>query len=199
VKRAWAGVAAAWLAAGCATVAPPPTPEVVDRARALPSYTAELGVKLRGPDVRGPRVATIVGWKRPDRLRLEVPGPGGARLILVARDGRLTVVFPRQRAVLEAAATDRVIGTVLGVALAPSDVMDFLVGTPPARVSDYRAQWGAQLPKKIEGRLEDGTRLDVRVKEPEPGVSLQDRAFDPPPHDGYRTIDAAEARELWMR
>jgi hypothetical protein len=199
VIRSLLAAAAACLAAGCATVARLPAPEVVESASRVTSYTAELGVKVRGPDIRGPRVAAIVGFERPDRLRLEIPGPGGARLLLVARSGRLTAVFPRQRAVLEAEATARVIGDVTGVALTPADVMDFLVGKVPPGVSAYRAQWGPQLPARIEGRLEDGTRLDVRVKEPEPGAKIAARAFEAPPHEGYRAIDAAQARELWTR
>lgn len=192
-------LAAAWLATGCATVPRPPAPDVVEAARALESYTAELGVKARGPGIRGPRVPVIAGFRRPDRLRLEIPGPGGARLILVTRDGRLTAVFPRQRAVLQAEASDRVIGEVTGVTLDPADVMDLLIGRPPARVSEYRAQWGPRLPTKIEGRLVDGTRLDIRVKDPEPGDRIQERAFEPPAHEGYRAITAAEAREVWTR
>src|SRR5262249_48322162 len=43
---------AALLLSACATVRPP-TPEVVDAARAVRSYTADLRVGLKGPDMRG--------------------------------------------------------------------------------------------------------------------------------------------------
>src|SRR5204862_6271624 len=123
-------------------------------------------------------------------LHLEIAGPGGARLVLVARGGRLVAVFPQDRAVFEGAADRRVLGDVTGVALAPADVIDFLTGTAPASVTDYRAEWGPRVPTPVRGRLEDGTRLDVRVRAPELDGKVADAAFDPPPHDGYRPVDA---------
>jgi hypothetical protein len=170
-----------------------PSPAVVEAARGVKSYSATLSVKV---SLRG-RLAAIVAFERPDRLYLEVPGPTGAGLVVVAQGGRLTAVFPAERAVFEGDATERVLGEVLGVALAPSDVMDFLVGMAPATVRGYRADWGLTLPQRVRGRLADGTRLDVRVKEPQAGGTIDDRAFAAPAHEGYRSIDAAEARAIW--
>jgi hypothetical protein len=34
------------------------------------------------------------------------------------------------------------------------------------------------------------------VDEAETGLALPEAAFDPPPHEGYRPIDADEARRL---
>jgi hypothetical protein len=85
------------------------------------------------------------------------------------------------------------------VSLAPPDVMDFLVGFTPPAVTDYVVYWGPRLPRRVRGKLEDGTRLDVMVTDPAPGAAIQDRAFEPPPHDRYRRITAAEARELWSK
>lgn len=186
------------LVVGCAARSAPPTPAVAEAARSLQSYSADLLVKVGGRRM-APRSMVLVGFRRPDRLRLEMPGPGGARLILVTRDGVVTAVFPRARAVFEGQADRHVLGDIIGVALAPSDVMDFLVGTAPPAVEEYSAQWGPALPHHVRGTLEDGTRLDVKVTGPEPGAVIADKAFEPPPHQGYRFIDAAEARELWRK
>jgi hypothetical protein len=185
-------LAAAALLAGACAKARPPSPAVVSAARTVATYSAVLSVKL-GFRVRAD---VIVAFRRPDRLRLEVPGPAGARLLLTAREGRLTAVFPGERAIFEGPASERILGEVVGVALTPGDVMDFLVGTAPASVRGYRADWGPALPRRLRGRLPDGTRLDLRVLDPRTEAA-DDRAFEPPPHDGYRAVDTAEARALW--
>lgn len=182
------------MAAACAT-APLPPPRVVAEAAAAPSYSASLRASVRGPDLRG-RTRVLAAFRRPDALRLEIPGPSGARLVAVAGEGRLTAVLPGERAVLESAAGPSDLEALLGVALTPAELMDVLVGTAPPRLRSYEARWGARLPVRIEAVLPDGTRLDVRVDEAEAGIALPAAAFDPPAHDGYRPIDAAEARRL---
>jgi hypothetical protein len=190
--RCGALLAAVLLTSACATVRPP-APGVLAAARRAETYSAVLSVKL-GFRMRAD---AIVAFQRPDRLRLEVPGPTGARLLLTARDGRMTAVFPADHAVFEGEASGRVLGEVVGVALTPADVMDFLLGSAPPSVRGYRADWGPALPARLRGRLEDGTRLDLRVRDPQAGGVLDARVFEPPPHDGYRTIAAAEARARW--
>jgi hypothetical protein len=186
------------LGARCAGRSAAPSPDVADAARVLTSYSANLAVKMGGRK-HAPRSTVMVGFRRPDRLRIEMPGPGGARLILVARNDVVTAVFPKSRAVFEGKADRQVLGDITGVALAPTDVMDFLVGVQPPSVTEYSASWGPVLPKQVKGKLEDGTHLDVKVNEPSPGATLAERAFEPPPHERYRRIDAAEARELWQK
>jgi hypothetical protein len=88
----------------------------VEQAHQASAYSAELRVTLKGPDLRG-RATLLAGFRRPDRLRLELPGPGGARLIVVVHGEHLAAVFPRERAVFEGAATPAVLGEVTGVAL----------------------------------------------------------------------------------
>jgi hypothetical protein len=198
VRRLSAALLAAGVTAACSKLPPPPSPEVAEAARTLQSYSANLSVKVGGRKV-APRTPVIVGFKRPDRLRLEMPSAGGARLILVAKDGQLTAVFPRARAVYQGPADRAVLGDITGVSLAPPDVMDFLVGFTPPAVTDYVVYWGPRLPRRVRGKLEDGTRLDVMVTDPAPGAAIQDRAFEPPPHERYRRITAAEARELWSK
>ena len=60
--------------------------------------------------------------------KLEVPGPTGPRLTLLARDHRLLASFPHDRAYWEGEATAQALEVVLGVGLTPSEVMDLLVG-----------------------------------------------------------------------
>ena len=60
----------------------------------------------------------------------------------------------------------------------------------------YQARWGPALPRQITATLPDDTRLEVDVDEPELGPRLPAAAFDEPPHEGYRPIDAGAARDL---
>jgi len=182
------------VASGCAKAAPP-SPLVVQQAAALSSYSASLRVSVRGPQLRG-RSRALVAFRRPDALRIEIPGPSGARLVAVARDGRLTAVIPAERAVLEREARPEELEALLGVALAPSELMDVLVGVAPAGLRDYDAWWGPRLPRRIEALLADGTRLEATIEDADGGENVLPGAFEPPPHDGYRTIDADEARRL---
>jgi hypothetical protein len=181
---------------GCAGRAKLPSPEVARRAAAVTAYRAELRVRLAGPDLRA-RTRALVAFRRPDALRVEIPGPAGARLVAVARDGRLFAVFPSERAVFAGPATAADLERLLGIALEPGEVMDVLVGSPPARVRAYDARWGAVLPRTIQATLPDGARLKVDVREPEADPDLPAAAFAEPPHPGYRPVDAEEARSLW--
>src|SRR5438105_1605751 len=186
------------LVAACAgrlAVAPP---AVVDQARRAPSYSARLRVSLKGPLLRA-RTAVLVAFRRPDALRIEVPGPAGARLVAVARGERLWAVFPAERAVFTGAARADDLASLLGVALSPGEVMDLLVGAPPPRLRSYRAAWGPSLPREIRATLPDGARLSVAVDDAEAPAVLGETAFAEPPHEGYRAITADQARTLWSR
>jgi hypothetical protein len=88
---------------------------------------------------------------------------------------------------------------LIGVALTPNEMMDALLGMAPANVRSYEARWGPRLPSRVLTTLRDGTRLRLEAFDPEAGVSLPAGAFGEPPHAGYRTVDAAEARRLWSR
>jgi len=197
-RFAWIPLAAALLVAACVRPSVTPPAEVVERARSAASYSGRLRVSLDAPDLRA-RSTVLVAFERPDALRVEVPGPSGARLIAVARDGSLIAVFPAARAVFEGEASPAGLAQLLGVSLAPGEVMDLLVGTQPARVPAYRASWGPALPRHVEATLPDGGRLKVAVEDAEAGRELPSAAFAPPRHDGYRPVDAAEARQLWSR
>lgn len=182
------------LSVGCATASLPP-PRVAEAAATATSYSASLRVSVSGRDVRG-RSLVLLAFRRPDALRLEIPGPGGARLVAVVREGRLTAVLPGEGAFLEGAAGAEDLGALLGVELAPAELMDVLVGVAPPGLRAYSARWGESLPRRVEAVLGDGTRLKATVDDAESGTSLPEAAFEPPPHPGYRSIDADEARRL---
>jgi len=186
--------ALALLLAACAT-ARLPAPGVAEKARAATSWSGSLRVSVRGQDLRG-RSHALVAFRRPDAMRIEIPGPSGARLVAVARADRLTAVLFADRARLESAAGPGDLEALLGVALSPSELMDVLLGIAPAAVRRYEADWGAALPRRVRAELVDGTKLDARVDEAEADVELPPAAFDPPPCEGCRPIDANEARRL---
>jgi hypothetical protein len=71
------------------------------------------------------------------------------------------------------------------------------VGRPAPRLRAYEARWRGPLPARIDATLPDGGRLRVTVDEAEAGVAVPEAAFAEPPHAGYRTIAADEARRLW--
>ena len=186
--------AALLLAAGCATARLPP-PGVAESAAAAVSWSGSARVSVKGSEMRG-RSRVLMAFQRPDALRIEIPGPAGARLLAVVRGGRLTAVLPAERAVLESPATAEDLEALLGVALSPPELMDVLVGKAPPGLRDYRVRWGEALPRRVEAHLADGTRLVATVDDAEAGIELPEAAFAPPPHAGYRPIDAAEARRL---
>jgi hypothetical protein len=168
----------------------------VERARGARSYSARLRVRLSGPTLKA-RTQVLVACRRPDALRIELPGPGGLRLVAVTRDGTLSAVFPQERAVYSGAATPADLEALLGVGLSPPEVIDLLVGTPPPRLRRYRAAWGPVVPRKVEAELPDGAELTLTIEQPEIDAPIPDTAFEEPPHAGYRGVDALEARRLW--
>jgi hypothetical protein len=175
-----------------------PPPDVAARAQAARSYSGRLRVKLDGRELRA-RATVLLAFERPDALRIEVPGPGGLRLVAVARAGRLTAAFPVDRAVYTGPADAPGMEALLGVALTPEEVMDLLLGAPPSRLAASEVRWGKLLPRRVDARLTDGSRLQVSVEEAEIDPTLPAPAFEPPASPGYRTVDAEEARGLWGR
>jgi hypothetical protein len=194
------GAVAAFLGAhvlgGCAAGWRPPAPDVALRAKQAGSYSGELRLSLTGPDVRA-RASVLVGFRRPDALRIEVPGPTGARLVAVAREGRFVAAFPHDRAYFDGSATSEVLESLFGVALAPAEVMDVIVGVSSPRLRAYKADWGPALPRRVEATLPDGARLKLDTVDAQLDAQVPSEAFDAPAHDGYKRISAAEARTLW--
>jgi hypothetical protein len=141
----------------------------------------------------------LLAFERPDALRVEIPGPAGARLVAVARRGRLTAAFPRERAVFEGPTTPAEMEAVLAVELTPAEIMDLLVGVRPASVGAAHFRWGPRFPRRVEARLSDGTRLRLDPHDILSPATFPPVAFQPPPHQGYRQVDADEARDLRRR
>lgn len=187
--------AAASACAGRFTV---PDPAAVARAAATSSYSGRLRISLDGPTLRA-RTPVLLAFRRPDALRIEVPGPSGPRLVAVAAGDRLWAVFPGERAFFEGRPTEADFEALLGVALTPTEVMDLLVGMPAPRLRAYEARWRGPLPARITATLPDTGRLRVIVDEAEGGALVPAQAFDEPPHTGYRTIGPEEARGIWDR
>ncbi len=199
LQRKAALLALGVLAGGCATARlPPPAPAVMSAARAAATYSARLHVSLSGPGLRA-RTPALLAFQRPDALRVEIPGPSGARLVAVLREGRLLAVFPGDRAFFEGAGGAAELEALLGVSLTPLEVMDLLVGTGSPRLQSYDLQWGPTLPRQVKAVLPDGARLTLRVEEAEAGIALPAQAFVPPHHSGYRALPLEEARRLWAR
>ena len=189
-----AAVAAASLA-GCAAVTPPPR-EVQDRAATAERYAASLRVSVSAGALRG-RTAVLVGFERPDSLRIEIPGGVGPRLVLTARGGRLIAVFPPERAFHQGDATPERAEAILGVGLSPEEIMDLLVGRPPQRLVSCRVRWGPLAPKRVEADLPNGGRLRISADDIDLGRRFGASVFEEPPHTGYRELNEAEVRQLW--
>jgi hypothetical protein len=167
----------------------------VEQARAAPSWSGSLRVSVRGTDLRG-RSRALVAFCRPDKVRIEIPGPTGARLVAVTQAGRLHAVLAADRARLERPATAGELEALIGLSLAPGELMDVLTGSAPPGVRSYRADWGETLPRRVRAELLDGTRLDARIDDAEAGLELPAAAFEPPPCNDCRLIDSTEARQL---
>jgi hypothetical protein len=176
----------------------PPAPEIAAQARAASTYSGRVRVRLDGRELRG-RATVLLAFSRPDALRIELPGPGGLRLLAVTRGGRVTAIFPSERAVYLGAADAPSMEALLGVALAPAEVMDLLLGTAPARLTRAEFRWGPRLPRSVDAWLPDGSRVRMTIEEAEVGVALPAGAFEPPPSGGHRPVDVEEARGLWSR
>jgi hypothetical protein len=188
----------ALAASACAGRFTVPDPAAIAAAAATSSYSGRLRISLDGPTLRA-RTPVLLAFRRPDALRIEVPGPTGPRLVAVAAGDRLWAVFPGERAFFEGRPTEADFEALLGVALTPTEVMDLLVGMPAPRLRAYEARWRGPLPARITATLPDTGRLRVVVDEAEGGAIVPAQAFDEPPHPGYRTIGPDEARRIWDR
>jgi hypothetical protein len=199
-RTSWrpAVLATALAISGCAKHFTVPDPAVIAAAAATPSYSAELRIALDGPTLRA-RTPVLLAFRRPDALRIEVPGPTGPRLVAVASGDRLWAVFPGERAFFSGQPTEHDFEALLGVALTPREVMDLLVGLPAPRLRAYDARWRGALPARIAATLPDGGRLTVDVVEADVTAALPEQAFGEPPHAGYRAIGPEEARRIWDR
>jgi hypothetical protein len=100
------------------------------RRSAITSLRARAHVRSRLAAV-GTRQAVLV--RRPDAVRIDVLHPFGLVLAVGAQDGRLWAYRPAEATRYQAPATAENVSRLLGAPVALSDVVDVLLGLPPAR------------------------------------------------------------------
>ncbi len=154
--RALIGLAVLGLSA-CASVRvrPPTGPWTADPAaveafeaataacRGARTITAEIGVSGRAGDtrVRGRLLAAV---ERPGRLRIEAVAPFGAPIfILAGRDGRATLLLPRERRYVADADTGELLEALTGLRRSADDLLALLAG---CAVADPRPASGSRNP-----------------------------------------------------
>jgi hypothetical protein len=152
-------------------------------------------VNLKGPQGRA-KGTILIAFARADRLRVELPGSAGARMILVTRGEQLAAVFPGERAYYAGAAEAATFETILGVALAPPAIMDLLLGRGSDSVTIHSIRQGAVAPRHVAGRLRDGTRIALSIQDATINPALAPQAFEFVAPRGFRVIDELEARAL---
>ena len=134
----------------------------VDIAKActgVRTLTAELALSGRagGEGVRG---RAVVGFERPDAMRLEGVAPiGPPAFILVAAHGTATLLLPRDERVLRDAKPEEILGALTGVALAPADLQAILSGCV---VPDATVVSGSELGDWVVLELEGGATIYLR-------------------------------------
>jgi len=121
---------------------------------------AELGLSGRAGEEKL-RGRALVGFEKPDAMRLEGLAPFGApAFILAARGREATLLLPRDDRVLRSASAAEILGALTGVSLAPADLQAILTGcvtAAPKAVggTQYGADW-----RSID--LEDGAKIYLR-------------------------------------
>jgi hypothetical protein len=113
----------------------------IAQCRGVRTITAELQLSGRAgrQKIRG---RALVGAAEPASVRLEGVAPFGApAFILVARDGRGTLLLPRDHRVLRDAAPEAILEALTGVSLAPAALRALLAGcyTPAGPASNGEA------------------------------------------------------------
>jgi outer membrane lipoprotein-sorting protein len=150
-----------FVAASCASKPPTlptgtgvPYPEfraaydkATESCRGVKTITASMGMsgKAGSTKLRG---RIDAGFAAPDRARLEGVPPFGRKVfILVAQDGKGTLVLPRDERVLRDAPPDQIVEALAGVALGPDALRTAIsgcgFGAPPSDGRSYPNGWVA--------------------------------------------------------
>jgi len=96
--------------------------------RGVRTLTAELSLAGRAGTERL-RGRVHAGFVRPDAMRLEGVAPfGPPAFILASRDRLATLLLPREPAVLRSQPPEQILGALVGVTLAPADVLAIITG-----------------------------------------------------------------------
>ena len=138
------------LPTGASTPLADPTPfsEALDHCDDVATLTAEIGLSGRagGQRLRGTLHA---GFAPPESLRLEAVAPfGGPFFLLAGKDGRATLLLPREDRVLRDAPASAILGALAGLDQAPSDLRAWIEGCPAASGAasnprSYGSDWAA--------------------------------------------------------
>jgi len=138
------------LPTGASTPLADPTPfsEALDHCDDVVTLTAEIGLSGRagGQRLRGTLHA---GFAPPESLRLEAVAPfGGPFFLLAGKDGRATLLLPREDRVLRDAPASAILAALAGLDQAPSDLRAWIEGCPAAtgaasNARSYGADWAA--------------------------------------------------------
>lgn len=200
---------------------PLPTPEelhaiVSSRRESVTALRALARVRVKDPDgTIASREAIIV--ERPARLRVEVLSAFGAVLVFTVDDGQLRAYNSSEDALYAGAASPENLARYAGVGLAPTQLVDLLLGTPPdapgvtgevavdpgsgwialtqPMAGGSRITWftGARVPVAVEDRDDSGSvlwRASFDDHEARGGVSLPTRIILEAPPLG-RAVDIA--------
>jgi len=127
---------------------PSPFSEALDHCDDVVTLTAEIGLSGRaaGQRLRGTLHA---GFASPEALRLEAVAPfGGPFFLLAGKDGRATLLLPRENRVLRDAPASAILEALAGLDQPPSDLRAWIEGCPAATgaVSNprsYGPDWAA--------------------------------------------------------
>lgn len=120
--------------------------EATAACRGARTLTAEIGVSGRAGEtrVRGRLLAAV---ERPGRVRIEAIAPFGAPIfILAGRDGRATLLLPRERRYVAEADTSELLEAITGLRRSVDDLLALIAGCAvanagPAPGSRNRAGW----------------------------------------------------------
>jgi hypothetical protein len=146
--------------------------------RSVSRYQGLVRVRGRGPD-GGFDAKLVVIFRRPSELRVELVGAfGSTRWVAVAGASGITAYFPGRREYLKEEDTPEVVGRLLGLRLAPEEVMAVLsgVGLPlaslPGAVGERRGAGsfldlaGNHLEVAGDGQVDRARRSGYRVSYP---------------------------------
>lgn len=114
----------------------------VAACRSVDSFTAEMSVRgsAGGQRLRG---RVLVGLAAPDSAVLDAAAPFGASIFVYAtRDGRATLLLPRDRRVLQHDDPAAVLEAVTGVPLGPTELRRALTGCAPPDVPTEGRSFG---------------------------------------------------------
>ena len=109
-----------------------PMADALDHCDGVTTVTAEIGLSGRaaGQRLRGTLHA---GFAPPESLRLEAVAPfGGPFFLLAGKDGRATLLLPREDRVLRDAPASAILAALAGLDQAPSDLRAWIAGCPAA-------------------------------------------------------------------